>query len=46
VLLGGVLVFFCFPKMERERKLLAEYQVEDAASPALEAPPPTVPSTA
>jgi EmrB/QacA subfamily drug resistance transporter len=47
VLLGGVLVFFCFPKMERERKLLAEYQLEDATLPSpLEALPPTAPSTA
>jgi EmrB/QacA subfamily drug resistance transporter len=46
VLLGGVLVFFCFPKMEREQKLLADYQAEDAASPPPEALPPTVPSTA
>jgi EmrB/QacA subfamily drug resistance transporter len=46
VLLGGVLVFFCFPKMERERKLLASYQSEDAAAPPLEALPPPAPSTA
>jgi EmrB/QacA subfamily drug resistance transporter len=29
VLLGGVLVFFCFPKKERERELLAQYHSED-----------------
>jgi hypothetical protein len=46
VLLGGVLVFFCFPKMERERRLLAEYQSQDAVTPALEAVPPTAPTTA
>jgi MFS transporter, DHA2 family, multidrug resistance protein len=47
VLLGGVLVYFCFPKMERERQLLAEYHSEDvAAAPSLEAAPPTAPSTA
>jgi MFS transporter, DHA2 family, multidrug resistance protein len=46
VLLGGVLVFFCFPKMERERQLLAEYHSEDAAPPALEAPAPSAPTTA
>jgi len=34
VLLGAVLVFFCFPKMERERTLLDEYHHEDAAAPA------------
>jgi MFS family permease len=41
VLLGGVLVFFCFPRREREEALLAEYQAEDAA-PALPRtlPPP------
>jgi hypothetical protein len=31
VLLGGVLVFFCFPRKEREEALLAAYQAEDAA---------------
>jgi hypothetical protein len=36
VLLGGVLVYFFFPKMERERQLLAEYHSEDAVP----APPP------
>ena len=46
VLLGGVLVFFCFPKMERERQLLAEYHSEDMAAPPVEAVPPTAPSTA
>jgi MFS transporter, DHA2 family, multidrug resistance protein len=46
VLLGGVLVFFCFPTMERERQLLAEYQSQDAAAPPLKAAPPTAPSTA
>jgi MFS transporter, DHA2 family, multidrug resistance protein len=38
VLLGGVLVFFCFPKKERERQLLAEYQSEDVP----ESPPDAV----
>lgn len=46
VLLGGVLVFFCFPKMERERQLLAEYQSQDAAAPPLDRAVPTAPSTA
>ena len=30
VLAGATLVFFCFPKREREKRLLAEYQAEDA----------------
>ena len=29
ILLGAVLVFFLFPKMDEEKKLLAEYQAED-----------------
>jgi MFS transporter, DHA2 family, multidrug resistance protein len=45
VLLGGVLVFYCFPKLERERQLLAEYHSEDVAS-VPEAPASTAPSTA
>jgi MFS family permease len=31
VLLGAVVVFFFFPRAERERELLAEYRTEDAA---------------
>jgi MFS family permease len=46
VLLGGALVFFRFPKLERERQLLAAYHAEDVAPPTLEAVPPTAPSTA
>jgi len=46
VLLGGVLVYFCFPKMERERELLAQYHSEDVAPSPLETPAPTAPSTA
>jgi MFS transporter, DHA2 family, multidrug resistance protein len=46
VLLGGVLVFFCFPKMAQERQLLAEYHSEDAAAPPLETDAPAAPSTA
>ena len=44
VLLGAVLVYFKFPKMEREKALLAEYQAEDKAGlvPA-EAPGPQAP---
>jgi MFS transporter, DHA2 family, multidrug resistance protein len=37
VLLGAALVFFCFPKVERERQLLAEYNAEnvgEVAAPA------------
>src|SRR5262249_41187707 len=33
VLLGAALVFFMFPKMERERRLLAEYHAEDVGAP-------------
>ena len=29
ILLGALLVFFIFPKMDEEKKLLAEYQAED-----------------
>ena len=31
VLLGAALVFFCFPRAEREKELLAAYQEQDAA---------------
>jgi hypothetical protein len=34
VLLGAVVVFFWFPKMEREKTLLAEYHAADAEPPA------------
>jgi MFS family permease len=45
VLLGATLVFFKFPKREQERRLLAEYQVEDApATP--EKPPAADPAPA
>jgi len=40
VLLGAALVFVAFPRAERERTLLAEYQSEDAA-PVPEEPPAT-----
>jgi EmrB/QacA subfamily drug resistance transporter len=30
VALGAALVFFCFPRMEEEKRLLASYQAEDA----------------
>ncbi len=33
VVLGAVLVFFCFPKAERERELLAAYQAGDSSPP-------------
>ena len=32
ILLGATLVFFAFPKHDDERRLLAEYQAEDAAA--------------
>jgi DHA2 family multidrug resistance protein-like MFS transporter len=34
VLLGAALVFFCFPRVEREKKLLAEYHAEDVGEVA------------
>jgi hypothetical protein len=34
VLLGAVVVFFFFPKMEREKTLLAEYHAADTEPPA------------
>ncbi len=34
VTLGGVLVFFCFPKKEREQELLAQFAAEDSAPAA------------
>jgi MFS family permease len=37
VLLGATLVFFMFPKRDREQELLASYQAEDSAAQ----PPPT-----
>jgi MFS transporter, DHA2 family, multidrug resistance protein len=33
VLLGAVLVFFCFPKKEEEERLLTRYHTEDTARP-------------
>jgi DHA2 family multidrug resistance protein-like MFS transporter len=47
VLLGAVLVFFKFPKMEREQQLLAGYHAEDVGATAIPQPPPAQsPSTA
>jgi EmrB/QacA subfamily drug resistance transporter len=43
VLLGAAVVFLCFPRMEREKTLLAQYHAEDsepAAAPDLPAGPP------
>jgi MFS transporter, DHA2 family, multidrug resistance protein len=34
VVLGAALVFFCFPRKEREETLIAEYQAEDAIGDA------------
>ena len=36
ILLGATLVFFLFPKREREEQLLEQYQAEDAATAAAE----------
>jgi DHA2 family multidrug resistance protein-like MFS transporter len=38
VLLGATLVFFLFPKRDEERRLLAQYQTEDAEAGAETAP--------
>jgi EmrB/QacA subfamily drug resistance transporter len=49
VLLGAALVFFMFPKMEREQELLAEYHTEDLQAPVEErgpGPPETSPQPA
>jgi hypothetical protein len=35
VLLGGVLVYFMFPKRDQERKLEEQYRAEDEAEPAI-----------
>jgi DHA2 family multidrug resistance protein-like MFS transporter len=43
VLLGATLVFFMFPKREEERRLLEQYQAEDAAA-SPEAPPEGMPA--
>jgi MFS transporter, DHA2 family, multidrug resistance protein len=45
VLLGATLVFFKFPKAAEERRLLAEYQAEDASPPAeADTEPPPLPT--
>ena len=36
ILIGALLVFFCFPRHAREEELLAQYRTEDAASAAAE----------
>jgi EmrB/QacA subfamily drug resistance transporter len=36
ILLGATLVFFCFPKMQREKELLEEYHETDVAALAAE----------
>ena len=47
VVLGGVLVFFCFPKKEREQEMLAQFAAEDSAQPAAVQPDaPAQPSPA
>jgi hypothetical protein len=47
VLLGAALVWLKFPKRDEERRLLAEYQAEDATEPAaaLEVTPDPQPAT-
>jgi MFS family permease len=37
ILLGAVLIYFLFPKPERERELLEQYHAEDVAEPAASA---------
>ena len=32
IILGAALVFFCYPKVADEKRMLAEFQVEDAAT--------------
>jgi EmrB/QacA subfamily drug resistance transporter len=44
VVLGAVIVFFFFPKADRERALLAEYHAEDAAAVLLPESAPTQPT--
>jgi EmrB/QacA subfamily drug resistance transporter len=39
VLLGAALVFFLFPKLDQERKLLAQYHAEDTGEAAQQAKP-------
>jgi MFS transporter, DHA2 family, multidrug resistance protein len=45
VLLGATLVFFFFPRVEREKELLAGYEAEDARVATGEAPGPAVTAT-
>jgi EmrB/QacA subfamily drug resistance transporter len=46
IVLGGALVFFCFPGKDAEDRLLARYAAEDAVVPAATATPiPTDPPT-
>jgi hypothetical protein len=45
VLLGGAVVFFCFPKKEYEERLLAQYHAEDSAVLVGMGDAGTVPST-
>jgi MFS family permease len=47
VLLGAIIVFFCFPKVEREKELLARYHAEDVDPETAPAPraPPAAPAT-
>jgi DHA2 family multidrug resistance protein-like MFS transporter len=45
VLIGAVLVFFLFPKRDKEREMLAEYHQQDMAEMAAELPPEAEPAT-
>ena len=40
IVLGALLIFFLFPRKEREQELLAQYQAEDAPAPAESTTPP------
>jgi hypothetical protein len=44
VVLGAVLVFFCFPNVDREKELLARYHTEDIDSETTTVPSPPEPA--
>jgi MFS transporter, DHA2 family, multidrug resistance protein len=44
VLLGAALVFFCFPRVEEEKRLLERYHSEDSAAGAAKSPAGTAPA--
>jgi len=43
ILLGAALIFFLFPRKDREEELLARYHAEDVAEPA-KPPAPAAPA--